>query len=95
MSEIKIKDPDTLRAEREMSKMQIKEIAERCCASAALIHNWEYSAKHLGATLTQHQVDTIARLNRELDVFMRNPDVRAYFEKEVALGGTAVIWKPH
>ena len=95
MSDVEIKDQDTLRIIRELAKMSLKEKAERAVASATLIHNLEYGAKSLGGSLQPHQVDTIARLNRELDIIMKDPSVRAVFENEVKDGGTPVIWKPN
>ncbi len=94
MSNIEIKHQDTLRTERELLKMSLKEKCERAVASANLIHNLEYQAKHLGATLNDNQREIIARLNREMDVIMKDPSVRRVFENEVKDGGTAVIYVP-
>ena len=89
----KVKDADTLRIERELSKMKPKEIAERAVASGVMIHNLEmkYNA---GIELSEAERNVISTLNKQLDVMMKMPLVKAWFEHEVALGGTPILWTP-
>lgn len=94
MSDIQIEHKDAIRVKTELAKMSLKERCERAVASATLIHNLEYQAKHLGLALTEQQRELIARLNREMDVIMKDPSVRAVFENEVKDGGTPVIYSP-
>lgn len=90
-----VKDEDTLRINQEIKRMSIKEMCERAIASGVMIHNLEYKQKITGEGLSAEDRAIIARLNREMDVLMRIPKVREWFEHECSYGGSAVIWTPN
>ena len=89
----KIEDPDTIRIKKELANMKPKEKCERAVASSVMIHNLEFKYKQ-GVGLSDIEIELIKRLNREVDIIMKDPIVRQIFEDEVKQGGTPVIWSP-